>query len=82
MSYFWGKCEYEVVITSFPVCIKKEELNRLNERFAKDSKDYGRELYGVWVRPDVGAKIDIYDQIDMNFEQFFNYVWSCKQNKK
>ena len=82
MYYFWSKCEYEVVISSFPVHIKKEEFNRLTEEFKADTEKYGHEPYGMWVCPDVGSKIDIYNQVMLNFEVFVDYVWSHKRSKK
>lgn len=82
MYYFWSKCEYEVVISSFPVHIKKEEFNRLTEEFIADTEKYGHEPYGMWVCPDVGEKIDIAGQVMMNFEVFVDYLWSHKRSKK
>lgn len=81
MYYFWSKCEYEVVISSFPVHIKKEEFNRLIEEFKADTEKYGHEPYGMWVHPDVGEKIDIAGQVMLNFEVFVDYVWSHKKSK-
>ena len=81
MYYFWSKCEYEVVISSFPVHIKKEEFNRLTEEFKADTEKYGHEPYGMWVCPDVGSKIDIHNQVMLNFEVFVDYVWSHKKSK-
>ena len=80
--YFWSKCEHEVVISSFPVHIKKEELSRLNDDFKKDTERYGHEPYGMWVCPDVGKKVDIAGQVMMNFSHVVDYVWSHKRSKK
>ena len=80
MYCFWSKCEYEVVISSFPVHIKKEELKRLNTSFKEDTEKYGHEPYGVWVCPDVGEKVDVYSQVMLNFEVFVDYIWSHKSN--
>ena len=82
MYYFWSKCEHEVVISSFPVHIKKEELERLNTDFKNDTDKYGREPYSMWVSPSIGKKIDIYGQVMLNFEVFVDYVWSQKRSKK
>lgn len=51
--YYAFKCEYEVVLTSFPYHIKDNNLT-------------------------VGRKIDIYQQVMLNFEQFINYLWSMR----
>lgn len=81
MYYFWSKYEYEVVISSFPVRIKKDEFNRLIEEFKVDTEKYGHEPYSMWVCPDVGEKIDIAGQVMLNFEVFVDYVWSHKKSK-
>lgn len=79
MYYFWSKYEYEIVISSFPIYIKKEELNRLNEHFKNNTEKYGHEPYSIGVRPDVSSKIDIAEQVMLNFEIFVDYVWSHKK---
>lgn len=47
------KCEYEVVLTSFPYHIKDNNLT-------------------------IGKKIDIYQQVMLNFKQFIDYLWSIR----
>lgn len=47
MYYFWSKCEWEIVLTSWP------------ER--KDFKD---------------KKIDVFEQIELNWDRFVDYVWN------
>ena len=79
--YFWSKAEHEIVISSFPVHIKKEEFNRLTDEFKKDTKRYGHEPYGMWICPDVGIKIDIYEQVMLNFSHVVNYIWLHKRSK-
>lgn len=50
MYYFWSKCEYEILITTW--------LGR------KDFK---------------GEKIDVYDQLQLNWNAFIDYVWKNKK---
>lgn len=69
MYYFWSKCEYEVIITSFPMYINQEELEIINNSDRK---------YKINIEPDVGVKVDIYSQIMNNFEVFVDYVWNNK----
>lgn len=47
--YFWSKCEYEVLITSWIA----------NNNF-KDKK------------------IDVYDQLELNWDRFIDYIWENK----
>lgn len=51
--YYAFKCEYEVVLTSFPYHIKNNNLT-------------------------IGKKIDIYQQVMLNFKQFIDYLWGIK----
>lgn len=47
MYYYWGKSEWEIVLTSWP------------ER--KDFKE---------------KKIDVFEQIDINWDRFVDYIWN------
>ena len=80
MYWFWCKSEHEVVITSWPVYIDKEELDRINTEYEEYNNKWGHYPYKINVSPDVGKKIDIYSQVMMNWEQFVEYVWSNKNN--
>lgn len=76
---FWSKCEWEVVVTSWPVHIDKEELDRLNFEYEDFNKKYGHYPYKINVAPEVRKKIDIYDQVILNWDIFVNYVWGHKE---
>lgn len=78
---YWSKCEWETVITSFPTRITKEELDRLNKEFKNSTEAYGHEPYCLWMSPSVHKKIDVYEQVMLNWNVFIDYVWSCKNNK-
>ena len=77
--YYGSKCEWEVVITSWVPHITISELNRLNEEREKTLKKYNREPYSLYVNPDIGEKIDIYNQVMLNWDLFVDYVWSHKK---
>jgi hypothetical protein len=73
--YFWARSEYEVVLTSWPSYITSEELDRLNEESKKYQKEYGKRALRQPVNLTVEEKIDIYDQVKMNWNIFIDYVW-------
>ena len=81
MYYFWSKCEYEVIITSFPAHITMDELDRLSEERASCKEKYGREPVRLSVCPDTGDKIDIYTQVMNNWDIFLDYVWNSKLHR-
>jgi hypothetical protein len=72
--YFWSKCEYEVVVTSWPTYIDGKELGRLNKEYKEYNEKLGKYPYKIDVAPDVGKKIDVYDQVMLNFDAFVEYV--------
>lgn len=77
--YFWSKSEYEVVVTSWPPYIDGEELARLNAEYEEYNTKWGRYPYKMNVCLDVGKKIDIYDQVRLNWDVFVDYVWSQRR---
>ena len=81
MYWFWCKSEHEVVITSWPVYIDKEELNRINTEYEEYNNKWSHYPYKINISPDVGEKVDIHSQVMMNWEQFVEYVWSNKNKQ-
>ena len=65
MYAFRSKSEYEVIITSWPPYIEKEEFERLTKEDIK---------YRTWVNLSIGEKIDIYNQVMINWEAFKLYL--------
>ena len=78
--YFWGKSQYEVVITSWPVYINRAELDRLNTEYEEYNNKWGHYPYDINIVPDVGEKIDIYNQVMMNFDIFVDMIWREKND--
>ena len=77
--YFGGRTEHEVVITSWPVYIDKAELDRLNTECEECNNKWGHYPYKIYVTPDVGEKVSIYDQVMMNWHCFVDMVWNNKK---
>lgn len=73
--YFWSRSEYEVVLTSWTSRIDNKELDRLNKR----REEYPHHLSHS-VNLEVGEKVDIHDQLELNWDAFAKYVWSFKKN--
>lgn len=79
--YFWSKSEYEVVVTSWPPYIDGEELTRLNTEYEEYNAKWGHYPYKMNPLLDVGEKIDIYDQVRLNWDVFVDYVWNQRRKK-
>lgn len=79
MYNFWAKCEYEIVLTSWPYGVNKSNI----EKAAKELEDYalrwGHYPLRVGIDLEVSEKIDIYDQLRLNWDRFVDYVWSAKE---
>lgn len=74
MYNFWSKSEYEVVITSWPPYVESEEIDRLIKNRDDHTEKWGN-FYRTDVRLMVGDKIDIYDQVLLNWDIFIKYLW-------
>lgn len=73
--YFWSKCEWEIVVTSWPPRITEEELDRLNQ-------DRATKYPSLSPRLETEEKIDVYQQITLNWNHFIDYLWGqVKENE-
>ena len=72
--FFWSKCEYEVVVTSWPPYIKRGEYDRIEEEMMNRTCENIDSFINI--RPCVTKKVDVYDQVMLNFDIFIDYLWS------
>ena len=64
-SAYWSKCEYEICLTDLFQVIEAAQLEKMKEK---------RRFYTVDV---VGSrKIDVYEQVMLNWDLFVEYVWN------
>lgn len=75
MYHYWSKSEWEVIITSWPPYVNGNEVDRLTEEKTKRIVKYGNFVRES-VNLDVEKKIDVYNQILMNWDHFINYLWN------
>lgn len=73
LYYFWGKNEYEIMLTSWPPYITKEELIRLS-REIKENLAKGHSNKVLNIKPCIEKRIDIYEQVMLNFNHFITYI--------
>jgi hypothetical protein len=74
MYHFWSKCEMEVVITSWPPYIDQDERYRLNKEASDYKEKYNKEEKCINVRLNTGMKIDVYNQLILNWDIFADCV--------
>lgn len=73
---FWSKSEYEIVLTDWPSHISLDELDRIQKELIHYETSYGHNPYSLIVNLRVAEKIDIYDQVKLNWEIFIDYLWN------
>ena len=71
---YWGRCEYEVVITSWPPHVNVEEIDRVKNEIDEHNSKFNWKQVRAGINLSVGEKISIYDQVMLNFDIFFNYI--------
>lgn len=75
MYYFWAKCEYEIMLTSWPPSITKEEAKEIQLRIEENEIRY-KHLPRVFdVELAVSSKMDIYGQLFLNWDRFIDYLY-------
>ena len=81
--YYWSKTEWESIITSVKPHISRRELERIiSECYLKLSKA-DPPCRCSHVNLSNSDKIDVYDQLCLNWEEFVDYMWShAKPQKK
>ena len=83
MYYYWSKAEWELVVTSWPPYITLEEVDKVNNEIDKYEKEYGHKPYIAHFSPTIGEKVDVYDQVMLNWDIFVEYVLNhIKELKK
>ena len=74
MYNYWGRSEYEIVLTSWPPHIDVEEIDKLKKEIEEHDSKYSWKQVRATVNLSISEKISIYDQVMLNFDIFFNYL--------
>ena len=76
---YWAKCEWELIISDLHTQVDQRELNRiLNECYFERSKA-DPPLRCTHVNLYNDEKIDVYDQLCLNWDAFVDYVWEHRK---
>lgn len=80
--YYWSKTEWECVITDTQPHIGQQELNRIiDDCYRKLTKEAPPCRFSH-VNLSDADKIDVYDQLRLNWDEFVEYVWSFRKPRK
>lgn len=74
MYYFWSKCEWEIVATSWPTYITVEHLSALEKDLKEYRTKWGHDPYRLTVDLKVAEKLDVYTQVMQNYDAFIDYI--------
>lgn len=82
--YYCSRCEHEIIMTHFPAHITPKELDRLIAENNKYIAQKGKAPYAHTVDVEYEVKVDVYQQVMINWQHFLEYVWGerMKENKK
>ena len=78
MYMYWSRFEYEHVITTFPPHLSLEGLEKANKERDEKIKNWGSCRF-VQAPIEVGEKVDIYFQVQLNWTAFITYLWNNKE---
>lgn len=81
--YYWSRSEWEITLTSWPTSILVSEFDRLNAELVEYYKKFKRKPRSCTINLAEELKVDIYDQVTLNWDIFINYLWEfLKQSNK
>ena len=78
--YYWSKTEWECIITGQPH-IDRKELQRFISECYSERKYAGPPCRRAHTNLSHSDKIDVYDQLGLNWDEFVDYVWSHTKHK-
>ena len=80
--YFWSKSEYEIVLTSWPPYMDVEVIDKLKQEVDEHDSKLSWKQQRINVPLEVSMKIDIYEQLLLNWNAFKNYVFEHEKEIK
>ena len=78
--YFEAKAEWEIVLTDSFACVKYEAWQNFDERVRKSIQENKQVPVRVFVPLEVSKEIGVYDQLELNWDAFANYVWNNRKS--
>lgn len=78
MYMYWSRYEYEHVITTFPPHIPVEYIDTILKERDEKIEMYGKCRF-VQAPLEVGLKIDVYTQVQLNWTAFISYLWENRE---
>ena len=80
--YFWSKSEYEIVLTSWPPYMEVEDIDKLKQEVEEHDSKWNWKQQKVNVPLTIAKKIDIYEQLRLNWDAFKRYIFEHEKEIK
>lgn len=77
--FFWAKIEWEIFITIWPPYIDAKEISRIISEYHINRTPEQRLPERIDVNVTKWYKIDVYNQLQANWERFADYMWTESQ---
>ena len=74
--HFGSKVEWEFFYYRSPILINAEEIKRIADEYQKRLDSGENTLDDIKVQPKKWRRIDVNQQLHINWEHFTNYVWN------
>ena len=74
--HFRGRSEYETLISSCLTYIQKDKMNKMIDEWEQYHRKNGEFPRNINVEIECAIKINIYNQIELNWDSFVEYVFS------
>ena len=77
MARYWSRCEYELLLVEWPATVPVSAIDKMRQEVKDHEKNWGTKPYRVNAQlPKAAEKIDVFDQLDLNWGVFVDYVWN------
>ena len=80
MYQYWSRTEYEIILTSWPTFMSIENFEKTKAEYEAAKKIHEENgwkgPYHIHPYLDTEEKIDVYEQVMMNWIPFINYLWN------
>ena len=74
--HFGSKVEWEFFYYRSPILISAEEIKRIADEYQRRLESGENALDDIKVHPKKWRRIDVNQQLHINWEHFTNYVWN------
>lgn len=82
MYLTWSKCEWEIIVTSWPTFVENKELDRMIKEREEHKEKWGKSTVRSGVNLSVEKKVDVFTQVMLNWDAFIDYVWINRNDFK